>query len=111
MMIRIKAGPILGLIPSFQSKSAKADYLMVLKIILPDFPCGVRCVKSDFNICDLLGRRSGSPQFEIINIKHVQYLRSEILLCVGNTADSQEFTLWTVTWKGTIVNQRRKQAD
>ncbi len=52
--------------------------LMNLKIYLFRFIRGVRCVKSDW-----IRHRS-----RIVNIQHVEYLRSEILMCGGNPRTS-----------------------
>ncbi len=49
-------GPLLGPIPNSNQNQQNSVYLMVLKIILPDFSCGVRCVKSDFALPDVFGR-------------------------------------------------------
>lgn len=52
--------------------------------------CGLRCVKSDFYSPQPAWKTIGPPRFRILNIKHVQYLPSEILLCGAGTQRKAE---------------------
>ena len=62
---------------------------MVLKIIFPDISVVWGMLRVFFTSPNRLWSPSWLCRFQIVNIKHVQYLWSDILLCVGNPEDSR----------------------
>ncbi len=49
---------------------------------------------------------SEAPRSRILIIKHVEKLRSEVLLCGGIPEDKRVFDLQITTWNETISNQK-----
>ncbi len=72
----------LGLISPLPTILDNAPIILVdLKIILLDFPV----VWGVLRVTESARKNVGGAQSRIINIQHVEYLRSEILLCLGGT--------------------------
>ena len=83
---------IWGPIPAPDNVQQSPDFFDGSKDHLTRYSCGVTYVRiftfKYFTSPDLLWSPSWPHRFQIANIKHVQYLRSDILLCVGNPEDS-----------------------
>ncbi len=77
---------------------------MVLQIILFDFPL----VWGVLRVIDLLGRNVRATL--IVNIKHVEYFRSEILLCVGIPEIKRACKLLIVEWSDSQSESKLTEA-